>query len=131
MQPPQVDADCSASCDARVSAQAECQPGEVEVAITGDFGENVEEQVDRVRSALRTGWGQFLVTGRRVQDLARAGRALVDSTANLRGTGADFLEAAGCMLEAFAAVPAAFAQVNVSVEVQVSVGAEVSAGAGG
>jgi len=131
VRPPEVDVDCRASCDARFSADVQCEPGQVDVVIAGEISSDFQPRADRVRAALRAGWGQMKAIGAKLERLVQAGRELYDSIANLRGTGRTIGQALLCVGQAAVAVPAALARVQVSVEVQVSFSAEVSAGVGG
>jgi len=129
VRPAHVSADCQASCDARLNAEASCEPGRVEVVVTGDVSSDLAPRLERVRAALRAGYGQLLVTGEKLRRVRQSGRAMVDAAGRLRGTGRDLgLNAVACMTEAASTVPNALAKVSVSVDIQVSVTASVSAG---
>jgi len=129
VRPAHVSADCQASCDARLNAEASCEPGRVEVVVTGDVSSDLAPRLERVRAALRAGYGQLLVTGEKLRRVRQSGRAMVDAAGRLRGTGRDLgLNAVACMAEAASTVPNALAKVSVSVDIQVSVTASVSAG---
>ncbi len=127
---PSADADCSASCDANFSAQAECEPGRAEVYFAGDVSSNMQDKADRVRAAISAGWGELQMIKRKLKIVASAGQQLVDATRNLRGVGRQVAAATMCMAEAVTAVPAAMSQVSVSLEVSVEVSASASASAG-
>jgi hypothetical protein len=127
--PPSISAECRASCDARLDAEARCEPGEVEVIVTGNVDSNLQPKLERVRAALRAGYGGVLEVGARLARLRDSGRGLRDAAGGLRGTGrAIGLEAVACVTEAGAAIANAMGSVSMSVEVQVSVTASVSGG---
>lgn len=129
---PSVSAECQASCEARLEANVECTPGHTEIVITGEINENIRERVERVRGALRAGYGQLRVIGEKLNRIRRTGRALIDAAGNLRGTGRALgLNAVSCVTEAAAIIPNAVAQIGVSVQVQVEVSASVTASSGG
>lgn len=131
VRPPEISAECKASCDARLNAQASCQPGEVAVIIKGNVDSNIEERVNHVKAALEGGWANLQVTGIKLARLRDSGEALVATAKEVPGAvGSLGIKAVGCATEAAAAVPSAFASVGVSVEVSVSVSASASASAG-
>lgn len=120
--PPQVNADCRAACDARLNAQASCQPGRAVLAIDGAVATDLEARVRRVRAALGSGYGAVLMVKERVERTARTGEALARAIADLpdaaRGIG---IAAGACAASSVAAVGEAVASVNVSVQVSVQV----------
>ncbi len=126
--PPQIDADCHAACDARLQASAECQPGQVEVRVSGDVA-GVEERVERLRAAFAH-FGELRVIREKARRVRDAGAGLVAAARRLRGTAHAGIEAVACVAEAAAVLPEAVASVSVSVEVSVSVSATASASAG-
>jgi len=129
VRPAHVSAECQASCEASLNAEASCEPGRVEVVVTGEVSEDLTPRLERVRAALSAGYGQLLVTGEKLRRLRQSGRAMVDAAGHLRGTGRALgLNAVACITEAVSIVPDALAKVSVSVEIQVSVSASVSAG---
>src|SRR5690606_140206 len=129
VRPPSVSAECQASCDARLNAEASCEPGRVDVLVEGDAGVD-REKLDRVRNALQAGWGDILLVRAKLEALRDSGRGLVDASRNLRGVGRELgMGAVACMTEAASVVPSAIASVGVSVDVSVSVSASMSASA--
>src|SRR5690606_33101102 len=72
VRPPQVEAECEASCDARLNAEAECRPGSVEVVVTGDVSGNLEERVSKLRSAISGSWGTIQTVGAKLERLGAA-----------------------------------------------------------
>lgn len=120
--PPQMSAECRASCDARMDASASCEPGRVVVAIeaTGD----VEERVARLRAAIEGGWGALLHVKARLERVADSGARLASMAENVPGAVSSMgMQAAACASEAVAAVPAATGSISVSVEVSASMSA--------
>jgi hypothetical protein len=134
VKPPEVEASCDASCDARFSAEAECTPGHTEVYVSGDVSSNLEERVARVRNALRAGHAGVLALRLKMQRLQAAAGNLRTATANLRGVGRELGSGAvrfgACMSDAGAALASAAGNLGVSLEVSVSVSASVSGSAG-
>ena len=102
-RPPQVDADCHASCEARVSANLSCTPGSVAVNY-GVLGGDPAAQV-RLRAlvtALRDNYGAVLLATR------EAGSAIIDMVGSffdaldgIASAAATAVEAAACALLAF------------------------------
>ncbi len=126
VRPPSVSAECQASCDARLNAQAECEPGHVEVVIQGAAGVD-QERAERLRRALAAGWGDLQVIRARLGYIRESGRGLIDAGGNLRGVGRELgVGAVACITEAASIIPAAVGSVGVSVEVSVSVSGSVS-----
>ena len=129
VKPPKASAECRASCDAQIEAQASCEPGHTDIAVSG--GATVDEaKLARIRSALRAGYGQMLATGEKLRRIKRAGQELKTAGKNLKGVGSLGMRAAACVTEAASLLPTALASVSASVEVQVSFTASVSASAG-
>ncbi len=126
VRPPSMSAECQASCDAQLNAQAQCEPGRVEVIVQGDAGAD-RERVDRLRAALAAGWGDLQVARQRLQYLREAGSGLVSASRNLQGVGRELgVGAVACITEAASVIPQAVGSVGVSVEVSVSVSGSMS-----
>lgn len=122
--PPQVNADCRAACDARLNAQATCQPGRAVLAIDGNVSSDLEARVRRVRAALGSGFGAVMTVRERVERTARTGETLARAIAQLPSAAQQIGVAAGiCAASSVAAVGQAVASVNVSVQVSVQVSA--------
>jgi hypothetical protein len=122
--PPAVNADCRAACDARLNAQASCQPGRASLAIDGNVSSDLEARVRRVRAALGSGYGAVLQVREQVERTARTGEALARAIAELPSAAQQIGVAAGlCAAGSVAAVTQAVASVNVSVQVSVQVSA--------
>ena len=131
VEPPKMDADCKASCDAKINAEAECTPGHAELSIKGDVKSNLEPKVARVRKAIRIGFADLMAIQAKLELLAASGSQMVSTAKEVPGAAADLgAGAAACVLEAAAAVPRAVAQVDVSVDVSVSLSASASGKAG-
>ena len=131
VRPPSVSAECKASCDAKMEASMECEPGSAEVVVRGEVSSNMEEKVARVKAALKAGWAQLQAIKAKLQRLKASGNAVLEAGRGLRGSGGAMLSTAGsCVVEAVGILPAAIASVGVSVDVSVSVSASVSGSAG-
>jgi hypothetical protein len=132
VKPPRVSAECEASCDAQLNAEAKCEPGQVEVVVTGDVSSNIEPKLAKVRGAIRAGYAGIMATGEKLRRLRAAGQGLVDAGAELRGSfsgmGMQAVRAGECVSMALSAVPEALGSVSASFEVSVSMSASVSAG---
>lgn len=123
-----MSAECQASCDARLNAEAECTPGSVEVTITGTVNSNLEERVNHLKAALRLGLGNILAVKLKLQRLAASANAMGRTARDLPGAVASLgLQAASCVSSAATALVPATASISVSVEVSAS----VSGSAGG
>jgi hypothetical protein len=124
--PPAVSAECQASCDASLNAEAECTPGSVEVTVTGRVATNLEERVNHLKAAIRIGLGNILAAKLKLERLARSADAIGRTARDLPGAVATLgLGAASCVTSAAAALPRATASISVSVEVSASVSGSV------
>jgi hypothetical protein len=131
VEPPRMDADCKASCDARINAEAECTPGHAQLTVTGDVKSNLEPTVARVSKAIRIGFADLMAIREKLGRLQASGSLMVKTAQDVPGAAADLgAGATACVLEAAAAIPRAVAQVGVSVDVSVSLTASVSGEAG-
>lgn len=129
VRPPSVEAECKASCDARLNAEAHCEPGGVTVVIKGSIDSNIEDRVNRLRRTLEQSWGSLLAIREKLQRLSASGQELARTAGDIPGAvGSLGLRAVSCATEAAAALPRAVGSVGVSVEVSVSVSASASAG---
>ena len=129
VRPPNVSADCQAACDARLSAEASCEPGEVEVAITGELGTDLAERAERVSAALRAGFGTILTIRARLERLRDSGEQVVRLAGGLPGAVASIgLEAAGCARGSIESLQSSMGSVRISMEVSVQVSGSVTAG---
>lgn len=122
----QVDADCSASCNASVQAKAECSPPTVKYQLDASASAEFKALIDVLQVELPKLLLQVKVRGQTVVEtgsaLASSGQAVVKAAGDLGVKGLACAEAA---LEA-----SAKASANVSVSVQVSASVSGSAGAG-
>ena len=124
VRPPSVAAECSASCDANVSAEAECRPGDARVNIAGGLSPEAEAKAARLRTAIGHGFGSVKAVAKKLELLARAGGQMVRVGGQVPGAVADLGLAAGaCATQAVAMLPRATAQISVSVEVSASLSA--------
>ncbi|MEZ4405841.1 MAG: hypothetical protein R3A52_05140 [Polyangiales bacterium] len=128
VEPPRVSADCRAACDARLDAQATCTPGRAELRINGNVGTNLQQKVERVQAAIRSGFSQVLQVRAQVERSSRSGAALARAIADLPSAARSIgIQAATCAGAAVGAVTSSVASVNVSVQVSVQVSGSVSA----
>jgi len=129
VRPPRVEAECQASCDARLNAEAHCEPGYTEVTIEGDIDSNIEERVTALRNAFRVGFGNIKMVAEKLRRLGESGRVMVETVGDIpSAVGSLGLQAASCASQAVAAIPRATASISVSVEVSASVSASAGAG---
>lgn len=131
VQPPNVSADCRAACDARLDAQASCQPGEMTLVVTGELDENLQQTATRAANAVRAGLGTIAMLRRRLDRLARSGEAVVSSARGLPdAVGSLGVQAGACAAATVSALTGAVGSVSVSVEVSVEVSGSASASGG-
>lgn len=124
VRPPRVEAECQASCDARLEAEAECRPGEANVNITGGLTPEAEAKAARLRAAISHGFGSIRVAAKKLERLGRAGRRMIEIGGEVPGAVAQLGLAAGaCATQAVALLPQATAKVSVSIEVSASLSA--------
>ncbi len=127
--PPRLEAECEASCDARLNAEATCEPGRAELVVQGDYEGNIEERVNALRTAISGSWGTLVAVNAKLQRLAASGEAMVRTAGDVPGAvGTLGLQAADCAGQAAAMIPRATASISVSVEVSASVSASAGAG---
>ena len=127
--PPQVDADCRASCEARVSAQATCTPGQASVVVANNLSPELQARSTRLRTALMNGLPAVVAAHEKRVRLQAAGSAMVNSGAAVPSAIGELgASAAACALMATSALPRATLQVSVSIEVSASVSASASGG---
>lgn len=131
VRPPRLEAECEASCDARLNAEATCKPGRAELVVRGDVSGNIEERVNNLRAAITEAWPEFMAAAAKLERLAASGERMVRTAGDVPGAVATLgLQAANCASQAAAMIPRAMASVTVSVEVSVSVSAAASGRAG-
>jgi len=129
VRPPQMSAECKASCDARLNAEAECKPGEARVTITGNVSGDAEQKLNRLRAAIEGSFGTILAVAKKLERLAAAGGAMIRTAGDIPGAITSLgLQATSCASQAAAALPRAAGSISVSVEVSASM--STSAGAG-
>lgn len=127
--PPKVEAECQASCDAKLQAHAECKPGRVGVAVSGKAATNVDERLAKVRAAIEGSWGAVVVARAKLERLAASGQAMVQTGAKIPGAIGELgLSAAACATQAAAGIVKASASVSVSVEASASISGAASSG---
>jgi hypothetical protein len=128
---PKVDAQCEASCDAKLDARAKCEPGEAKVDIKGEVSSNFKERADNVRAALEAGWGAIATARAKLERLRASGDAMVRAGGQIPNAIGDLgIGAAACATQAAAGIVRASASVSVSFEASASVSAAASGSAG-
>ena len=129
--PPRVSAQCRASCDARLNAQATCTPARASVRVVGTVSSDLQARMTRLRAAVEGGYGSVLDVSARIQRVASTGEALVSNARELPGAvGSLAAGAAICAGTAVSGAVAAVASVSVSVNVSVQVSGSLSATSG-
>lgn len=132
VRPPQVEAECQASCDARIEAEASCQPGQLTMNVSGVTDGEMRARLDRLRNATRDGLSAIYTLRVRAQRLATSGAEVVRRAPGAAQSAIRLgAQAASCAAAAASASARAMAQVNVSVQVSVEVSASASASASG
>lgn len=121
VRPPSVRADCRASCDARMNAQAHCTPGYTHVNVSGRVASNLEERVTHLRNAINMGFGEIAAMHAKLERLGASAREMTQTAGQLpRALGDLGLGATACFTAATAALPRASASISVSIEVSAS-----------
>jgi hypothetical protein len=127
--PPRVSAECRASCDARLDAQATCTPARATLRITGNVSTDLQARATRLRTAIESGYGQILDVRAKVERVGRSGAALVSAVRELPSAVSDIsVLAARCAATSATSAASAAASVQVSVSVSVNVSGSFSAG---
>lgn len=125
--PPMANADCRASCDARVNARADCSDPQVRVVILGMVSASNTMRADRVRTALQNNYGRVVKAAAQLRNLVTAGITLTQSARTLPNTVGSLGAMAGvCATQAATAVTQASARIEVSVMVSANVVASVN-----
>ncbi len=130
VKPPQMSAECKASCDARVSGTLECVPAKVSVNVAGAADASA---ASKLRAAIEANLpGIIKVTvglkAKLQKAVANAKVALEGAQAAVKAGGAAALKVAGCFAASLEAQARASVQIDVSVKASAS--ASASAGAG-
>lgn len=124
--PPQVNADCNAACEAHVDASLECRPGQAELIVSGGPDAEAIERLERVRAAVRVGLGNINTIHERLTRLQHSAR---DVIARMNGLPATIREvgigAAACSAGAVADLQRSLSTITVTLEVSVTVSASV------
>ncbi len=127
VRPPSASAECNASCDARLKAEVDCEPGQVDVTIAGTLGPDFKTRATRLTNALKAGMGQILTIRARVERLRESGAAVVRLAGDLKREITSLgLGAVGCVGSSLSALQKSMASVTVSVEVSVQVSGSVA-----
>ncbi len=131
VEPPKVDAQCEASCDAKLDAHAKCEPGEAKVAFSGKVDGNIEERANKVKAALESSWGAIATARAKLERLRASGSAMVRAGGEVPKAVGDLgFSAAACATQAAAGIVKASASVSVSFEASASVSGAASGSAG-
>jgi hypothetical protein len=131
VQPPKVEAECNASCNAKLDAEARCTPGEAHVAVRGAVESNLQERVAKVRGAIEGAGVAVLATRAKLERLVGSGKLMLRAADDVpRAVGEIGLSAAACAAESAAGIINASASISVSFEASVSVSGAISGSAG-
>lgn len=129
LRAPKASAECEASCNAKLDADLDCEPGELQVAVTGAADSNIPERAARVRAALEGGMARVLEAEAKLKKLGTSGKAMVRTAGALpRAVGDLGVGAAACATAAAAQLPKVTASVSASVQVSASLSATAHAG---
>jgi hypothetical protein len=119
----QVDADCQASCNARIQAEATCTPPKVTI----EFSAQASADLEALATALETHMPTLILNAYdRGQAAVDTATVLVEAGQNLEGAATSSARAISCTAAAAQAALTASAQVNVSVQASVSVSGSAS-----
>jgi hypothetical protein len=130
VKPPQMSADCKASCDARVSGTLECVPAKVVVKVAGAAD---AQAAARLRAAIEANLPAILkvtigMKAKLKKAAANAKTSLEGMQAAVKGGGEAALKVAGCFAASLEAQAQASVQIDVSVKASASASAEAGAG---
>jgi hypothetical protein len=130
-EPPQVDAECRAACEARVEASMECTPGSTELVVTNPPSGETLARIERLRAAVAAGLAQVHVVRARMERLRDSGGDVLRHVQRLPNTvQAVGISAAACAAAAGADLTQSMSSASVTLDVSVSVSASFSATAG-
>ncbi len=125
---PMASAECTASCDADVSAQATCTEGSVELVVIGTLDASLQARADRVSAAYRVGAADLYQLHARVGILSASLDAFVASSADAAdAAGSLGARATACTAAAAAETADTADSIRASVSVTVDVSASLSA----
>ena len=131
MRPPKVEAQCEASCNAKLDAEARCTPGEAHVAVRGAVDSNIEERVAKVRGAIEGAGSAVLATRAKLERLVGSGKLMLRAADDVpKAVGDIGISAAACAAESAAGIINASASISVSFEASVSMSGAISGSAG-
>ncbi|MDW8246351.1 MAG: hypothetical protein RMJ84_07225 [Sandaracinaceae bacterium] len=129
VRPPQASAQCRASCDARLEAEARCTKGKLRVSGEGGLDPEQQARLNRIDRAMREGVSQILAIKERAQRLRESAEEVVRLAPGVPGAVASLgMQAGACAASAASAFAQAFASVSVTVDVSVSFSAVATAG---
>lgn len=130
VKPPEMSAECKANCDAEVSAELECHPAQVMVAIEGSAD---AEAATKLKTALQNGLPLLLKVTMgfkgAAEEVAGEVKASLEGVKGVVQGGADAaLKVGPCIAAALEAQVQATASINVSVKASASASASANAG---
>lgn len=129
--PPRVSAECDGYCDAHAEASAHCEPGQVDVGISGLGADGQAARVARIRAAATEGLASIVSLRVRLQRLQSAAGVLVRLGPGVPRAAVNVgVSAVSCATAAAASTARAMASVHVSLEVNVQMSASISGSAG-
>ncbi len=130
VRPPSVSAECQASCDANMDAQMTCEPGRVELEVTGRVGTDLRAKVEALKAAFLAGFGEILAIKVKIERLVASVGHLIEMAADLPAAVASVgLSATSCIQAQLQAVTGTMSgSLTVSVEVSASVSGSAAAG---
>jgi len=130
MRPPSVEAQCAASCNAKLDAEASCTPGKASLVVRGQVASNIEERLTRVRGAIEGAGGAVLATRAKLGRLVGSGKLLLRAADDVpKAVGDIGISAAACAAESAAGIINASASISISFEASVSVSGAISGSA--
>ena len=113
-------ASCQADCDARVTAELICTPGETHIVVTGVVGADAVARADRLRAAFEIGAASILVLGEHIGIVADASATIVAAAPHV-ASDASAIGARAVACGTAAAIDVANAAASVEVSVNVTV----------
>jgi hypothetical protein len=130
VKPPEVSAECKASCDAEVSGKLECRPATVFARIDGSAD---VQAANKLKAALQANLPAILkvsmgMKGKLEGVVSNVQASLEGVQAAVTGGGAAALKVAGCFAASLEAQAKASVQIDVSVKASASASGSASAG---
>ncbi len=130
VKPPEMSAECKASCDAKVSGKVECIPARVAVNISGAADASA---ATKLKAALQANLPAILkvtlgMKGRLEGAVASVKASIEGVQAVVKGGGQAALKVGGCLAASLKAQADASVSINVSVQASASASGEAGAG---